>query len=85
MEDCCKLIQELTPRGFGQYQSNTRKFGSLPGSPNGVMDLSLCSDDSSNDSWEVAASVSSSPEPLSKKSRTEDVSAAVDIFSAFNL
>ncbi|KAM7517033.1 hypothetical protein LguiA_006616 [Lonicera macranthoides] len=68
LEDCCNLIQELTSRGFGQYQSNKRKFGSLPGSPNGVMDISLCSD-SSNDSWEVAAS----PEPLSKKSKTEDI------------
>ncbi|KAK3007346.1 hypothetical protein RJ639_013302 [Escallonia herrerae] len=67
---CSKLIEELTVGGYGR-QSNKRKFGSLPGSPNGVMDLSFSSD-SSNGSWAVAASVSSSPEPLSKKSKVQD-------------
>ncbi|KAH7523668.1 hypothetical protein FEM48_Zijuj06G0036300 [Ziziphus jujuba var. spinosa] len=67
VEDCCKLVLELTSVKLGN-QSNKRKFGSEPGSPNGVMDVSFSSD-SSNDSWAVASSVSSSPEPLSKKSR----------------
>ncbi|KAL0017457.1 hypothetical protein SO802_004526 [Lithocarpus litseifolius] len=71
VDECCKLILELASRGNGN-PSNKRKFGSLPSSPKGVMDVSFSSD-SSNDSWAVAASsVSSSPEPLSKKSRAQD-------------
>ncbi|CAK9144199.1 unnamed protein product [Ilex paraguariensis] len=71
VDDCLKLIQELALRTHF-FSSNKRKFGSLPGSPKGVMDMSFSSD-SSNDSWAVAAaSVSSSPEPLSKKSRVLD-------------
>ncbi|KAJ8763269.1 hypothetical protein K2173_026170 [Erythroxylum novogranatense] len=64
--DCCELIVELAPKDNHGSQSNKRKCGSSPGSPKGVMDLNLSfSSDSSNDSW----SVSSSPEPLSKKGR----------------
>ncbi|KAL4649563.1 hypothetical protein ACB092_01G022700 [Castanea dentata] len=71
VDECCKLILELASRGSGD-PSNKRKFGSLPSSPKGVIDVSFSSD-SSNDSWAVAASsVSSSPEPLSKKSRAQD-------------
>ncbi|KAL5844793.1 hypothetical protein ACOSQ4_010751 [Xanthoceras sorbifolium] len=69
VEHCSKLIMELAVGGVHGNQSNKRKFsGSIPGSPNGVMDVSFSSD-SSNDSWAVASSVSSSPEPLSKKTR----------------
>ncbi|KAL6216639.1 PREDICTED: cyclin-D3-3-like [Fragaria vesca subsp. vesca] len=65
VDDCSKLIMELS----SSWSRNKRKFGSsIPGSPNGVIDISFSSD-SSNDSWAVASSVSSSPEPLSKKSR----------------
>lgn len=74
LEDCCKLIQELVSEGYGS-NLNKRKFGSLPGSPRGVMDLCFSSD-SSNDSWAVTtpalASVSSSPEPASKKRKAQD-------------
>ncbi|XP_062159754.1 cyclin-D3-1-like isoform X1 [Alnus glutinosa] len=72
IDGCCKLISELASGGHGN-QSNKRKFGSIPCSPKGVVDVSFSSD-SSNDSWAVAAasSVSSSPEPLSKKSRAQD-------------
>lgn len=66
-----KLKLKLAMEGYGN-KSNKRKFGSVPGSPNGVMDVSFSSD-TSNDSWPVALSVSSSPEPLSKKSRAEDL------------
>lgn len=68
--ECHKLIMEFTTE-WRVKQSKKRTFGSVPGSPNGVMDASF-SCDSSNDSWAVAtaASVSSSPEPLSKKART---------------
>lgn len=80
VDECCKLMLEVWT-GYEQgKQWKKRKFGSIPGSPNGVMDVSFSCDDSSNDSWAVAtvsvsasASVSSSPEPLSKKSRrTQD-------------
>lgn len=71
VNECSKLVLELWS-GYEQgKQCMKRKFGSVPGSPNGVIDMSF-SCDSSNDSWAVAASVSSSPEPLSKKSRTEE-------------
>ncbi|XP_059453574.1 cyclin-D3-1-like isoform X2 [Corylus avellana] len=69
IDGCCKLILELASGGHGN-QSNKRKFGSIPGSPKGVVDVSFSSD-SSNDSW-ASSSVSSSPEPLSKKSRAEE-------------
>lgn len=70
VDECSKLIHELTSRGYGRH-FNKRKFGSVPGSPNGVMDLSFSSD-SSTDSWAVAvASVTWSPEPLSKKIRVQ--------------
>ncbi|KAF2324332.1 hypothetical protein GH714_012612 [Hevea brasiliensis] len=67
MDDCSQLIIEMASRDPGS-RSNKRKFISIPGSPNGVMDVSFSSD-SSNDSWAVASPLSSSPEPLSKKSR----------------
>lgn len=84
VDDCCKLILEMSSslRGLG----NKRKFGSsIPGSPNGVIDISFSSD-SSNDSWAVASSASSSPEPVSKKTRALEklnhtANAATDILS----
>ena len=69
VEDCRKLIVDVATRDYYHSQLTKRKFGSIPDSPNGVMDLSFSSD-SSNDSWAVGSSVSSSPEPLFKKSRT---------------
>ncbi|KAI4337013.1 hypothetical protein L6164_015475 [Bauhinia variegata] len=79
VEECYKLILELVSGYECQHhvigkESNKRKFGSAPGSPNGVMDVSFSfsASDSSNDSWSVAGSVSSSPEPLSKKTRGQD-------------
>ncbi|GAB4852251.1 hypothetical protein Ancab_016443 [Ancistrocladus abbreviatus] len=68
--DCSQLIRELA-LGGKILLSNKRKSVSLPGSPSGVVDVSFSSD-SSNDSWAVATSVSSSPEPLSKKIKAED-------------
>lgn len=70
VDQCCNLIRRA--------QSNKRKLlTSVPGSPNGVMDLSFSSD---SESWSVASSVSSSPEPLSKRGKTQDQ----QIFSAFS-
>lgn len=68
IDACYKLIDDHASRGQN-YPHNKRKFGSVPGSPRGVMEMCFSSD-SSNDSWAVAAaSVSSSPEPHAKKSR----------------
>jgi cyclin D3 len=67
VEDCSKLVMELAPRDHFKFSSK-RKYSSIPGSPNGVIDVSFSSD-SSNYSWSVVSSVSSSPEPLSKKTR----------------
>ncbi|KAL3571536.1 hypothetical protein D5086_025440 [Populus alba] len=68
VEDCSKFLMEFALREHFKLLSNKRKFCSLPGSPSGVVDVSFSSD-SSNDAWSVASSVSSSPKPLSKKSR----------------
>jgi cyclin D3 len=77
VDECCKLILKLWS-GYEEEnnQCNKRKFGSIPSSPNGVMDVSF-SCENSNDSWAIAtttASISSSPEPLSKtkKIRTQE-------------
>ncbi|KAL8172039.1 hypothetical protein V2J09_023843 [Rumex salicifolius] len=73
VEECGELISELAVRGKFSVHSNKRKSVSMPGSPNGVIDVSFSSD-SSNDSWAVASSsssVSSSPEPLAKKMRVD--------------
>lgn len=70
VEDCYRLIQEVACNI--DFNSNKRKFGTLPGSPTGVMDVSFSSD-YSNYSWSVATSVTSSPEPLSKKTRESQI------------
>lgn len=69
MDECTKLVSELASAIRG-HRSSKRKFGSVPGSPDGVVDVCFSSD-SSNDSWSVEL-VSSSPETLLKKSRAED-------------
>uniref|UniRef100_A0A5B7AJU8 Putative cyclin D3-2 n=1 Tax=Davidia involucrata TaxID=16924 RepID=A0A5B7AJU8_DAVIN len=72
LDDCYKLILELSGNhGYEQYQTHKRKYQNVPGSPNGVIDAYF-SCDSSNESWAVASSLSSSPEPLFKKSRAQD-------------
>lgn len=72
LEECHDLILELM--GNSSYklcQSLKRKHQSVPGSPSGVIDAYFSSD-SSNESWSVASSISSSPEPLYKRNKTED-------------
>ncbi|XP_073126412.1 cyclin-D3-3-like [Henckelia pumila] len=70
VEHCCRLIQDVAT-SVHFLSRNKRKFGSFPGSPTGVMDVSFSSESSTNDSWAEAKnpSVSSSPEPSSKKTR----------------
>ncbi|XVF61243.1 hypothetical protein PTKIN_Ptkin08bG0114800 [Pterospermum kingtungense] len=63
---CYKLILELL-----ENHGHKRKLRSIPNSPNDVIDASF-SCDSSDDSWAVTSSVSSSPHPLFKRSRAQD-------------
>ncbi|GFP90584.1 cyclin-d3-2 [Phtheirospermum japonicum] len=65
MDDCYELITEIID-GHGRNLCRKRKHEPTPGSPSGVIDAYLSSD-SSNDSWAVGSSSSSSPEPLSKR------------------
>ncbi|CAL0327086.1 unnamed protein product [Lupinus luteus] len=77
IDECCKVMLEVWSGYEDGKQWKKRKFGSIPSSPSGVMDVSFSSD-STNDSWPVSgsgsapASVSSSPEQLCKKTRTQD-------------
>ncbi|CAH9131922.1 unnamed protein product [Cuscuta epithymum] len=73
VEECHKLIKEVGSRIHFE-SAYKRKYGAIPGSPRGVMEVSFSTNNSSNDSsWPAMAdsspssSVCSSPEPLSKK------------------
>lgn len=68
VEDCSRFILEVSET-YGLSQK--RKYHFTPGSPNGVID-SYFSSDNSNDSWAIASSVSSSPEPVFKKNRIQE-------------
>eukprot|EP00257_Ricinus_communis_P007900 XP_002524919.2 cyclin-D3-2 [Ricinus communis] len=68
VNECYKLILELSGN---QNKSCKRKHPSMPRSPNGIIDAYF-SCDSSNDSWNLSSTVSSSPVPLFKRSRTQD-------------
>ncbi|KAJ4835110.1 hypothetical protein Tsubulata_020162 [Turnera subulata] len=80
VKGCYGLILELSKAQSNAYgKPGKRKYEPIPGSPSGVMDA-VFSCDSSNDSWVLGpSSVSSSPEPLFKKTRTQDQWVFVDI------
>ncbi|KAL3637662.1 hypothetical protein CASFOL_018110 [Castilleja foliolosa] len=69
MNNCYELIMEIID-DHGRNLCRKRKHEPTPGSPSGVIDAYFSSD-SSNDSWSVgfssSSSLSSSPEPLSKR------------------
>ncbi|XP_059652930.1 cyclin-D3-1-like [Cornus florida] len=70
--ECCRLIVDLSNTCFyDQNNPHKRKYEQIPDSPSGVIDACL-SCDSSNDSWVVGSPVSSSPQPLLKKSRAKE-------------
>lgn len=73
VNECYKLIQEISESHSHHIhnQSRKRENVSTPSSPKGVIDAYFSSD-SSNDSWAIASSVSSSPEPRFKRSRAQD-------------
>ncbi|XP_031119106.1 cyclin-D3-1-like [Ipomoea triloba] len=71
LEECRRLIKEAETRMRSGWAYNKRKFGMgmpLPRSPKGVMDVSFSSED-----WNDS-SVSSSPEPLSKRTKNTTTS-----------
>ncbi|XP_059647822.1 cyclin-D3-1 [Cornus florida] len=73
VNDCYQLIGDLSNTCVhGQTNPHKRKYQQVPNSPNGVIDAYFSSD-SSNDSWAVGSSVSSSPQPLLKKSRAQEM------------
>ncbi|KAL6504356.1 hypothetical protein OROGR_026279 [Orobanche gracilis] len=77
VKDCCEVIEEVAT-SVNFHSSNKRKFGfgTMHGSPKGVVDVSFSSD-SSDDSWgglvSPLSSFSSLPEPLpsTKKIRSQ--------------
>ncbi|OWM82148.1 cyclin-D3-2-like [Punica granatum] len=72
VDQCYELLAEsLGSRFCSLKNGHKRRKLSIPSSPSGVIDASF-SCESSNDSWAVASSVSSSPEPSFKRSRTLD-------------
>jgi len=79
VNECGKVLELWSGYEKQGKQCMKRKLGSVPGSPNGVMEMSF-SCDSSNEAWGVAAaaaaasasgSVCCSAEGLWKKSRSE--------------
>ncbi|KAJ9159503.1 hypothetical protein P3X46_025009 [Hevea brasiliensis] len=80
--DCYEFIHKLSKTktiASVVYKSHKRKYEPIPRSPSGVIDATVFSCDSSNDSWALGSSVSSSPERLFKKSRAQDQWVFVDI------
>lgn len=70
VNDCYTLILELSKACGYKNNPHKRKHEQIPGSPSGVIDAYFSSE-SSNDSWAVGSSVSSSPEPHFKKIKSE--------------
>lgn len=70
VNDCYTLILEMSKASGYKNNPHKRKHEQIPGSPSGVFDAYFSSE-SSNDSWAVGSSVSSSPEPHFKKIKSE--------------
>ncbi|CAA3028781.1 cyclin-D3-3-like isoform X1 [Olea europaea subsp. europaea] len=70
IDECSKLIREVMD-GDDNKPCLKRKLENVPSSPYGVIDAYFSSD-SSRESWVISSPVSSSPEPLFKRSRARD-------------
>ncbi|XP_022885769.1 cyclin-D3-3-like isoform X1 [Olea europaea var. sylvestris] len=70
IDECSKLIGEVMDSDDNK-PCLKRKRKSVPNSPHGVINA-YSSSDSSQDSWVISSPVSSSPEPLFKRSRARD-------------
>ncbi|KAI3669784.1 hypothetical protein L6452_41191 [Arctium lappa] len=72
LDGCSKFILDVSSNhGTSYSQTHKRKYHSVPGSPNGVVDAYFSSDNSNN-SWAIASSGSSSPEATFKKNRAQE-------------
>ncbi|KAJ7967499.1 Cyclin d3 [Quillaja saponaria] len=72
VSDCYNLILELSKaNNCARNNPHKRKYDQIPGSPSGIIDA-VYNSDSSNDSWAVESLLCASPEPLFKKSKTQD-------------
>lgn len=65
------MLETTGSHGYKHKESHKRKHMSVPSSPSGVIEASF-GYDTSNDSWPLALSVSSSPETRFKKIRAHD-------------
>ena len=79
VSNCYELILEVSSTSPCFYGPHKRKYEQVRSSPSGVIDATFSSD-SSNDSWAIGSSVSSSPEPLFKKSRSAPVPSLNRVF-----
>ncbi|KAL5723331.1 cyclin protein [Ranunculus cassubicifolius] len=73
-------IETCNPMEYQNHNDRKRKYESEPSSPIGVIDASF-SCDSSNDSWAVSSSVSSSPKCMFKKSRLQELQLPLPSFN----
>ncbi|GJX45161.1 cyclin, C-terminal domain-containing protein [Tanacetum coccineum] len=72
IEGCSKFIMDVSNHhGSNYFPTHKRRYSSVPGSPSGVVDAYFSSDNSNN-SWAIASSVTSSPEPPFKKNRAQE-------------
>lgn len=72
IEGCSKFIMDVSKyHGSNYFPTHKRRYSSVPGSPSGVVDAYFSSDNSNN-SWAIASSVTSSPEPPFKKNRAQE-------------
>ncbi|TYI05677.1 hypothetical protein ES332_A10G105800v1 [Gossypium tomentosum] len=68
---CYELVSKLLESDCKQNEARKRKHGQMQGSPDGVIDASS-SWGNSDDFWTAISSVSSSPQPVFKRSRSKD-------------
>ncbi|KAB2008533.1 hypothetical protein ERO13_D10G097200v2 [Gossypium hirsutum] len=68
---CYELVSKLLESDCKQNEARKRKHGQMQGSPDGVVDASSSCGDSDG-FWTAISSVSSSPQPVFKRSRSKD-------------
>ncbi|MBA0812529.1 hypothetical protein Gohar_026495 [Gossypium harknessii] len=68
---CYELVSKLLESDCKQNEARKRKHGQMQGSPDGVIDASSSCGDSDG-FWTAISSVSSSPQPVFKRSRSKD-------------
>ncbi|XP_071711629.1 cyclin-D3-3-like [Rutidosis leptorrhynchoides] len=71
LNGCCAFIKDVSNSHGNCYFPTHKRKSSVPESPNGVVDAYFSSDNSNN-SWAIASSVTSSPEPPFKKNRAQE-------------